>query len=62
MPINLKDHVVFIDRLQMDMIPLSIAQKALEEVYADCDDKLENALNMMESSFDELNKTLSDND
>ena len=28
MPINLKEHAVFIERLQMDMVPLSIAEKA----------------------------------
>ena len=62
MAINLKDHVVFIERLQMDMVPLSIALKAVEEASSLDESKLDEALKMIENSFKQIDKTISEND
>ena len=58
MPINLEEHVVFIDRLQMDMVPLSIAKQAIEEAYGSVDSKIDEAMNLLSTSISELNKNL----
>lgn len=62
MAINLKEHAVFIDKLQMDMVPLSVAEKALEEVLDNMDVKLEQAMSLIEQSFTQINKTIDSND
>lgn len=62
MPINLKEHAVFIDKLQMDMVPLSVAEKALQEVLDNMDVKLEQAMSLIEQSFTQINKTIDSND
>jgi hypothetical protein len=61
MPINLEDHAVFIDRLQMDMVPLSIAKQAVEEA-ADTDKKLDEAMDMITKAMSGINETLKEND
>lgn len=61
MPINLKEHAVFIERLQMDMVPLSIAEKAVQEVLED-NPKLDEAIEMINRAMTDLNNTLSQND
>lgn len=58
MPINLKEHAVFIERLQMDMVPLSVAQKALDEVVSSMDVKLEQAMSLIEQSLVQINKSI----
>jgi hypothetical protein len=60
--INLKEHAVFIDRLQMDMVPLSVAEKAIQEVVDGVDAKLEQAMSLIEQSFTQLNNTLNTDD
>lgn len=62
MPINLKEHAVFIDKLQMDMVPLSVAEKALQEVLDNMGVKLEQAMSLIEKSFTQINKTIDSND
>lgn len=62
MAINLKEHAVFIDRLQMDMVPLSVAEKALQEVVNNMDVKLEQAMSLIEQSFIQINNTIDNND
>lgn len=62
MPINLKDHAVFIDRLQMDMVPLSVAEKALQEVVDNADVKLDQAMSLIEQSLTQINNTIDKND
>lgn len=62
MPINLKEHAVFIDRLQMEMVPLSVAEKAIQEVVDGVDAKLEQAMSLIEQSFTQLNNTLNTDD
>lgn len=62
MPINLKEHAVFIDRLQMDMVPLSVAEKALQEVAISVDEKIEEAMSLFQQSINQLNKTIDSND
>ena len=61
MPINLKDHAVFIERLQMDMVPLSVAEKALEEVAQSTTD-ISSAMSLIQRSLSEINKTIDPND
>lgn len=58
MPINLKEHAVFIERLQMEMVPLSIAEKAVEDALL----KIEETTEMIEKSLLQINKTISEND
>ena len=50
MPINLKEHAVFIDRLQMDMVPLSIASAAVLEALS--------AKNDLQKAFKEVKKSI----
>jgi hypothetical protein len=61
MAINLEDHAVFIERLQMDMVPLSIAQKAVEEA-ANTEKKLDEAMDMITKAMSGINETLKEND
>ena len=58
MPINLKEHAVFIERLQMDMVPLSIAEKAVEESFKDVETKVEEAMNLIQKSLADLGTNL----
>ena len=64
MAINLEDHTVFIDRLQMDMVPLSIAKQALEEQakfiadFKGLEQKLEESINLLNSNMEGLNPSL----
>lgn len=61
MPINLEEHKVFIDRLQMDMVPFSIAKQAIEEV-ANTEKKLDEAMDMITKAMSGINETLKEND
>lgn len=58
MPINLKDHAVFIERLQMEMVPLSVAQKAVNEVNS----KVDEALALITKGISDVNNSIQDND
>ena len=58
MPINLKEHAVFIDRLQMEMVPLSVAKQAVEEAYSQVD----NLEDLLQTALTNINKTIEDND
>ena len=58
MAINLKEHAIFIDRLQMDMVPLSIAEKAVQESVESIDDAMKN----LEQALIGINKTIADNE
>lgn len=60
--INLKEHAVFIDRLQMDMVPLSVAEKALEEITQNMETKLDDAMTLIQKSLLEINKTIDSNE
>jgi len=60
--INLKEHAVFIEKLQMEMVPLSVAEKAIQEVVDGVDAKLEQAMTLIEQSFTQLNNTLNTDD
>jgi len=62
MAIKLEEHVVFIDRLQMDMVPLSIAQKAVEEAYTGVNSKVDEAMNLIQTSLNQLNINIPDLD
>jgi hypothetical protein len=60
--INLKEHAIFIEKLKMEMVPLSVAEKALQEVVDGVDAKLEQAMSLIEQSFTQLNNTLNTDD
>jgi len=60
--INLKEHAVFIERLQMEMVPLSVAEKALEEASQNMETKLDDAMSLIQQSLSEINKTIDPND
>lgn len=59
--INLDEHSVFIDRLQMHMVPLSVAKQAVEQALAS-DKKLDEAMDMLTKTMSGINKTLQEND
>ena len=63
MPINLDEHAVFIDRLQMDMVPYTVAVKAIEEIAQAIgtelmEAQLNKAINALEDAFSNLNDTV----
>jgi len=62
MAINLEDHKVYVDSLQMEMVPLSIAKKAVEETYNEAVTKVDSAMALIEKSLSEINKTIDPND
>ena len=61
MAINLEEHVVFIDRLQMDMVPLSIAKQAVQEA-AENNPALDEAIKTISDAMNNINTTISKND
>jgi hypothetical protein len=60
--INLKEHAVFIEKLQMEMVPLSVAEKALEEITQNMETKLDDAMTLIQKSLLEINKTIDSNE
>ena len=62
MAINLEDHTVFIDRLQMDMVPLSVAKQAVEEAYNSVESKIDEAMSLIQSSLSQINTNLAELD
>ena len=61
MPINLEEHKVFVDSLQMEMVPLSVAKQALEEALA-AEGKIDNAIELLTKAMSDINKTIGEND
>lgn len=56
--INLEDHKVYVDALKMDMVPLSVAIRALKEVMdltRDYEREVEEALSKLEDTVNNLN-------
>lgn len=58
MAINLDEHAVFIQRLQMDMVPLSVAKLAVQQALED-NPKLDEAIEMLNKAMSDINKTIS---
>lgn len=62
MSINLEDHKFFEFQRKMDVVPYSIAVKALEEAkdqqIAEINEQVEKALATLQQGFTELNKTV----
>lgn len=58
MAINLDEHAVFIHRLQMDMVPLSVAKLAVQQALED-NPKLDEAIEMLNKAMSDINKTIS---
>ena len=62
MAINLDEHAVFIHRLQMDMVPLSVAKQAVQQAVqqaAESNPKLDEAIEMLSKAMSDINKTIS---
>ena len=59
--INLEEHAVFIDRLQMEMVPLSVAKQAIVEVIDETTAKLDNGLQVLEKALSEINTKIEEN-
>jgi hypothetical protein len=60
MAINLEEHTIIHSGIKF--VPLSIAKQAVLDAYDECDEKLETAFNMIESSLTKINNTISQND
>jgi hypothetical protein len=60
MAIKLTEHAVYIDTLKTDMVPLSIAIKAVEEAAAHTEPKLDEAMDLIKQALSEMNNTVND--
>ena len=56
--IKLDDHKVYIESHKMDMVPLSIAKQALQDVIDESTTKLDNGFQMIEKALSEINTTI----
>ena len=54
--INLEEHKIYIDAHKMDMVPLSVAQQAVEEAY---NKELDNAIKKLSEELSSINPDLS---
>ena len=56
--INLKEHIIFVESLNMEVVPYSVAKAALEEVSNPKTDKyfnkLDNAVNELENVLKDI--------
>lgn len=64
MSINIEDHIVYVNELKMEMVPLSVVKQALEEAYKyeEYQEKLDKAMSMMQNAFIEINNSVEDID
>lgn len=64
MAINLDEHKVYVESLKMEMVPLSIAQKAVVEMYEyeKYQAKLDEAMKMMNDAFKDINNSVEEID
>jgi len=64
MAINLEEHKVYVESHKMDMIPLSIAQQAVAEMYEyeKYQAKLDEAMKMMNDAFKDINNSVDEID
>ena len=64
MAINLDEHKVYVESLKMEMVPLSIAQKAVAEMYEyeKYQAKLDEAMKMMNDAFKDINNSVEEID
>ena len=56
--INLDEHKVYIESHKMDMVPLSIAKQALQDVIDESTTKLDDGFQMIEKALSEINTTI----
>ena len=49
--INLEEHKIYVDSLKMEVVPLSVANQALEEAVKGTETKLDEALNLIKNSL-----------
>ena len=49
--INLEEHKIYVDSLKMEVVPLSVANQALEEAVRGTETKLDEALNLIKNSL-----------
>lgn len=64
MAINLDDHKVYVESLKMDMVPFSIAQQAVYEMYEyeKYQAKLDEAMKMIKDAFNDINNSVEEID
>jgi hypothetical protein len=62
MPINLEEHKVYVDSHKMEMVPLSIAQDAMNQLVEQYEEKLDAALVEITNSLTQINKVIEEND
>lgn len=62
--INLNEHKVYVESHKMDMVPLSIALQAVAETneYVEYQSKLDEAMEMLNDSFKDINNIIEDID
>jgi hypothetical protein len=60
--INLEEHKVYIDSLKMEMVPLSIAQDAINKLVEHYEDRLDASLAEITNSLTQINKVIEEND
>ena len=61
--INLDEHKVYVDDLKMEMVPYTVAIKAITEAYENAtvgqiEKTLSTTLDTLSSAFDKINKTI----
>jgi len=49
--VNLEEHKIYVDSLKMEVVPLSVANQALEEAVRGTETKLDEALNLIKNSL-----------
>jgi len=60
MAINLTEHAVYIDTLKTDMVPLSVALRAVAEATAHTEPKIDEAMNLIKQALSEINNSVND--
>ena len=60
MAINLTEHVVYIDTLKTDMVPLSVALRAVEEASIQAEPKIDEAMDLIKQALSEMNNSVND--
>lgn len=58
---NLDEHKVYVDSLKMEMVPLSIAKQAVQDIINQSTVKLEDGLQMLDKALAEINTIIEEN-
>ena len=55
---NLDEHKIYIAELGTDVVPLSVAKRAVAEAASHVEPKLDEAMSLIQDAFVDLNKAL----